>query len=711
MSTQKNQSQQTINYQPTIISMEAINTIDSKAIATGSEIPEVEKIYQPPSKSLQGLLECYPKGKFIYIEADGQKIEQTYSETWLRALSILAHLRKQGIKPGSFIIFQLEHPCDFITCFWSCMLGGFVPVLASMVGNYSNSSQKVNRLAQVFPILNNPYILTTTEFTEKISLILNLKDTNKILVIDSAEVQSKLISEGLKIENDKVNLYYHQPEDLGFFLLSSGTTGKPKIITFNARTLRYRLLQGAKNSKNQDQVALSWLPLEHIGGIRTAIPNARIKIYFSTNTFLQDPLIWLDTIEKYQVTHANSINFALSLITESLRQSARQQWNLSSIKQIGIGAETIKPQTLNNFLTSLAPFQLKSDVLRPGYGMSECGVISYADKFTVKDTPRGGTFVEVGQPATGHSIRIVNDQNEILKEKEIGQIQVIGPTMTSGYYENPELNHNLFTADGWINTGDLGFLENGSLTVTGREKEVIVINAYKYPSDMIEIIAEEMEEISKGYTVALAIRRENSDTDELALFFHTSLSKRKNLVLLLKKIKLKITAKFGINPMYLIPLEKTMIPRTATGKIKRLELKTRFEEGQFSYIIKSVQAMLKEDLHENFVAPSTLIEQKLVHICLEVLKVKQIGIQDNFFELDVNSLSLSQILSRIIETFELRLPLYWLFEYPTIKQLAIQIDNALWFQSPPSSLDHDNDEDNIESGTIEDNIESGTIEI
>jgi acyl-CoA synthetase (AMP-forming)/AMP-acid ligase II len=433
----------------------------TKALATGKKVSSVNQP-KTPVEALRKFLELYPDGKFIYIQGDGEEAIQTYQQTWVIAKNILAKLQRQEIKIGSSIILQLENPFDFIACFWSCIMGGFVPVPTKLIVNQSSSTHKVNQFTEVFYSLNHPLILTTEKFIEPLSSILNLKNREKLVTIDCLEK-----------ETNNVNLYYHKPEDWGFFLLSSGTTGKPKIITFNSATLIFRLL---RTRENQDQVFLNWLPLEHIGGLRTVIPNAPLKIYLATNAFLENPLLWLDLIEKYRVTNANSVNFALALIIESLQKSSPKRWDLSSIREIGIGAETIIQQTLHNFLAHLSCHGLQSNVLRPGYGMSECGVIAHNDK--VKTATNGGMFVEVGKPAPGHKIRIVNEDNQLLSENEIGRIQVIGASMTSGYYQNQELNQNLFTPDGWINTGDLGFLDHGFLTVTGREKEQLLDNGF-----------------------------------------------------------------------------------------------------------------------------------------------------------------------------------------------------------------------------------------
>jgi acyl carrier protein len=251
------------------------------------------------------------------------------------------------------------------------------------------------------------------------------------------------------------------------------------------------------------------------------------------------------------------------------------------------------------------------------------------------------------------------------------QQTLISKAMTSGYYQNPELNQELFTQDGWINTGDLGFLDNGALTITGREKEIVIINGFNYSNSAIEIAVEYIPEVTKGYTAVCAVNDKKNTSEQLAIFFHTSsLFEKKDLVKLLKKIRQEIVNQIGINPRYIIPLDKSNIPRTTTGKIQRLKIKESFEQGHFDHLILSMENILQEDLQTNFISPLTPMEETLVKIWQEVLAIEKIGINDNFFVLGGNSLLAIKIISRIRGFLGIELPLPYLFEHPTIQELV-----------------------------------------
>lgn len=132
--------------------------------------------------------------------------------------------------------------------------------------------------------------------------------------------------------------------------------------------------------------------------------------------------------------------------------------------------------------------------------------------------PNSATFTDLGLPIPGVSIRIVDQENSLLPEETIGHLQVKGDPVSPGYYKNPEANQEAFLKDGWFKTGDLGFISNGHLVITGRSKETIIINGVNYYSHEIETVVEAIEEVAASYTAACAVHDPKSSTDQLALF-------------------------------------------------------------------------------------------------------------------------------------------------------------------------------------------------
>ena len=302
----------------------------------------------------------------------------------------------------------------------------------------------------------------------------------------------------------------------------------PKGVILSHRNLLCRSIRSVQmNGFSPTDVSLNWMPLDHVAGIiyfhlRDVFVGCR-QVHTPTESVLQDPLRWLDWIDRYRATVTFAPNFAFGLVNDQSEAIQRRCWDLSSMRFVLNGAEAIVAKTARRFLQLLAPHGLSTYSMRPAWGMSETSSgITYSDRFSYESSHDDDRYVEVGGPIPGIQMRIVDKQNQTLDVGETGRLQVKGATITPGYYHNPELNRNSFTEDGWYITGDLGFLREGQLTITGREKDEIIINGINYVGSEIEAVVEAVHGVEVSYTAACAVRPLNSNTDNLAIFFTPS---------------------------------------------------------------------------------------------------------------------------------------------------------------------------------------------
>ena len=316
--------------------------------------------------------------------------------------------------------------------------------------------------------------------------------------------------------------------------------------------------------------------------------------------------------------------------------------------------------------------------MRPTWGMAETSAgVTYSFRFTLDSTSDDDRFVEVGAPIPGALIRIVNDEDVPIEDGQIGSVQVKGTTITSGYYNNPELNRESFTTDGWFRTGDLGFLSGGCLTITGREKDVIIVNGIKYSSHQIETVVEGIEGVEPSYTVACAACTGHQGSERLVIFFHPFAGENSHLAALLKEIRHRVVTKLGVNPDYVIPVEKEDIPKTSIGKIQRTALSKRFEGGGFEEIVDRVRGFILA-AHE---PPRTPIEEALASIWAELLGLERVGIHDSFFDMGGHSLLVVKLISRIKKRFGVNLPVATIFQHATIADFAKLLETDKWRHS------------------------------
>ncbi|HTC94824.1 MAG TPA: SDR family NAD(P)-dependent oxidoreductase [Terriglobales bacterium] len=528
----------------------------------------------------------HPEHGVIYCQADGGEVFQTYPELVEDAERILAGLRKLGLQPQDKLIFQLNRNEDFIPAYWACMLGGFVPVPISIAPSYREPNSTLKKLQNSWEMLGRPTVLAGANLTGQLqsaAQMLGVKAFH-IAPIDELRVNAP----------DQV---WHQatPDDMALMLLTSGSTGMPKgVMQSHANLLRRSAATVQMNAFTSDDISVNWFPLDHVGGIvmyhTLDVFLGAKQVQAPTEIILENPLRWLELVEKYRATSTWAPNFAFALINDCEEKVRARDWNLSSLRFILNGGEAIVARTARRFLQLLIPCGLPPRAMHPAWGMSEtCSGVTFSGNFRLETTSDDDPFVEVGAPTAGTSLRIVDSQDQVVEEGKIGRLQIQGVSVTSGYYNNPELNHESFSQDGWFNTGDLAYLRDGRLTIAGRSKDVIIINGLNYYSSEIEAVVEKVAGVEVSFAAACAVRAPGSNTDQMAVFFSTPHAGLwEQLLSLMHDIRERMVREAGVNPDFLIPVEKSRIPKTSIGKIQRSQLREAFEAGEFDAVRKEI---------------------------------------------------------------------------------------------------------------------------
>jgi acyl-CoA synthetase (AMP-forming)/AMP-acid ligase II/thioesterase domain-containing protein/NAD(P)-dependent dehydrogenase (short-subunit alcohol dehydrogenase family)/acyl carrier protein len=590
---------------------ESSKTPKVMAICDGGSLPDEPESPITLPAVLYRAAQQMPGERIIYLSPDGSTMSQSYAGLLEDAERILAGLRKLGLQPQDKVILQLVLTQDILAAFWGCILGGFIPVIMEVAPTYQEPNAAMDKLLNVFHLLDRPLILTSK------SLLGSLEPISQWLLAESFRLSALDILR----ENNEPDKTYHpsQPNELAFFTLTSGSTGKPKCISLTHSNLISRA-RGANilNQHTPEEVILNWLPFDHIGSISDwhirCVYLGCHMVYANKEYILGRPLRWMDLIDRYRITHSWSPNFVYALVNDALKQEPEHTWDLSCVKSLITAGEAVSSNAVEEFINNLSVYGFKHTAVRPGFGMAEMGSgIIYSQLTTTQplihhtvdkaslngaiqrvslDYPNSSTFIDLGVPIPGISIRIVDNKGCPIQEDIIGQLQVKGNAVSPGYYKNPEASEESFLPEGWFNTGDLGFISNGHLVITGRAKETIIINGANYYSHEIEDVVVAIEKIEVSCTAACAVRDAKSATDKLVIFFTPSCSKDDELVELLKTIRQVVVTRIGINPDYLIPLAKEVIPKTAIGKIQRSQLSQRFEQGDFDPILKRIDILL-----------------------------------------------------------------------------------------------------------------------
>ncbi|MFM7424195.1 MAG: beta-ketoacyl synthase N-terminal-like domain-containing protein, partial [Elainella sp.] len=622
----------------------------------GADLPELPfTLPELLSRAAQG------QAGIRHLGAAGTELFQSYADLLQAATRLLERLRAAGLRPQDRVILHCAESQSFLTGLWGCFLGGFVPVPLAVAPDYETENSKTMLLRHAVELLHQPLILT--DRVEWVRGYWRERGEVRVMGVGSG---------GDRGDGGEAEFYRAEPGEMALLLLTSGSTGQPKGVKLTGRNLLAAVYGMATTNRiGPEAVCLNWMPLEHVASLvmfhLTQVYAGCEQIQAENGVVLQAPLQWLDWVNRYRVSHTWAPNFAYGLIAERATEVEARDWDLSCLRWMGNGAEAVVGKTTRRFLELLAAKGL-GEVVSPGYGMSETSSgIVHSHEFSRSGQDEG--FVEVGLPIAGVAVRIVDQANRPVATGEEGLLQVRGATVMQGYYQRPDLDAAVFTADGWFDTGDLGMIRAGRLTITGRQKEVIVVNGVNAYSHEIEAVVEELPGVVRSFTAACGVRRAGAASEQLAVFCVLEAEGAAERAAVIKAMRRQVMQQIGIPVSFVVPVVREAIPKTSLGKIQRRALAQRFEAGEFDQNLRQVEAVLAETLLAGRATqlPQTQLEQEITQIWEEVLGLP-VGRQDNFFELGGNSLLLMQVLQRLQALQPVTATA--LFQYPTVATLA-----------------------------------------
>ncbi|MFF6815831.1 amino acid adenylation domain-containing protein [Streptomyces sp. NPDC012403] len=529
------------------------------------------------------------RGDIVHVHADGSEHRRTYASLIPEASRVLAGLRRAGLRPGDRVILQCDATEDFLAVLWGCVLGGFVAVPLTVPASYDTPSAALTKLEGIWRMLGRPRIVCSAGREAGLRALAARQNWLGLRLTTA---------DALREAPEDHDWHPAGPDDLLLLLMTSGSTGLPKAVRLTHRNVLTRSAATEQlNGLGADDVSLNWIPLDHVTGVvmfhlRDVYLGCR-QIHAPTPWVLEDPLRWMDLADRHRVTVTWAPNFAFGLLAEQSHRFTDRTWDLSPMRLVMNAGEVVVAPAARRFLHALKPFGLPQHVMHPGWGMSEtCSVVTDA-VLPGEPDPTEGTFVSCGRPYPGFAMRIVDEQDTVLPEGDAGRLQVRGTSVTGGYHDNPAADAEAFTEDGWFDTGDLAFLRDGELYITGRAKDVIIVNGVNHYSHEIEACVEELPYVERSFTAAVAVRTDpSSPTDELALFFHLTPEAAAEPAGALREIAGKVTRETGVSPAFLIPVARDAVPKTEIGKIQRTRLRKGFEAGDFDDEVRRTQVLL-----------------------------------------------------------------------------------------------------------------------
>ncbi|MCM3133480.1 non-ribosomal peptide synthetase [Paenibacillus polysaccharolyticus] len=624
---------------------------------------------------------------------NGSKDENVVSyEALLKSAKLrLGELQAFGIRPGSELIFQLNSEQEFIVTFWACTLGKIIPVPITVGGN----QEQRMKLYNVWNTLNHPFIAADQDLTpslEKFALKNGLEEIHSQMHDRIFVIQDKFNGQGPP-RNEGLEATIN-PDDIAFIQFSSGSTGQTKGVVITHRNVMKNIeaINIANGVSSADR-SLSWLPLTHDMGLiafhLTSTFMGLQQFIMPTSLFIRHPTLWLTKTAEHRATQLYAPNFAYKYLLDSYNPLTFEATDLSSVRFIMNGAEPISPSLCLHFLEEMSPYGLASNTMLTAYGLAEATVgVSFGEVGDLKTyvldrryletgkpfietelhDEHAVSFVEVGKPIQYCEVRICDDQDQPVSDLILGSIQIKGLSVTKGYYNNPVATEGTITSDGWLRTGDIGFMNNGALVITGRSKDIIFINGQNiYPHD-IERVTEELESFELGKVTVCGVSNTRTGSESVVMFILYKKDVHSFIPMVLEA-KAHIQQRMGIELQSVLPIKQ--IPKTTSGKFQRYRLRERYEAGEFSITEQSIRSMINQVKESKKVQSARdQLEQNLIEIVESVTGLINVGITDNLAEAGFDSLKVTQIHQAIDEAYPDRLPISSLYSYTSIHEWA-----------------------------------------
>jgi len=427
-----------------------------------------------------------------YIEGENAERKLQFSELYPRALGLLRYFQSCGAGPGSEMILLLDSNEQFVDAFWACILGN---IIAVPLAPGANDEHRL-KLFRVLDRLKRPHLCTDRKIFARLAAFAAQQNlTAKLEAIRPATV----FLDQLHDISQHGSVHPPRPGDIAFVQYSSGSTSEPKGVALTHGNLLSNIAAIAHGiGLSAADSGLSWMPLTHdmglIGFHLTPLVMDVNHCLMATAVFVRRPQLWLAKASEKKATVLCSPNFGYRHFLKNFSPDKNRQPDLSRVRILFNGAEPISVSLCQEFLETLAPRGLRASVMFPVYGLAEASVavtfpspgagystvcvsrdaltVGKAIEFIAKHDPRAVEFIRVGRPVQDCELRLASDDGKVLPANTIGHVLIRGANVSRGYYNDAEATRMAINAEGWLDTGDLGFKCNGDLVITGRAKDI-----------------------------------------------------------------------------------------------------------------------------------------------------------------------------------------------------------------------------------------------
>jgi len=636
---------------------------------------------------LRGNAFTMPHKAAYVLMGEGAQEESRISnaELYARVVSLSLYLRGE-ITPGQRVLLMYQDSLEFIVAFLACLYSGIIAVPVA----YQRTRKTAGGLAEIAGDSAAAAVLTSDELVVPVKgLMSGYPEGLRPILIPT----SGLMGSAAAVANVLPLCW-----DIAFIQYTSGSTGRPRGVIISQENLLHNqsMIQDSFDCR-ESSVILSWLPFHHdmglIGNILHAIYTGCTCVLMSPFQFMQRPRRWLEGISHYKATHSGAPNFGYDLCVEKVSVADLPGLDLSSWKVAYNGSEFVKKETLDRFAGHFVSTGFRREALRPCYGLAESTLlVSCAVGGMVENCVSGGReLVSCGRPPAGVDCRVLlPGGGESCGELQTGEICISGASVTRGYWNDNERKSHI-TMDGreFFRTGDLGFFYKDQLFIHGRLKEMMIVRGVNvYPYDIEDAVSKLRPEIQTNAVVVFSV---GEDDAVVVAELKRGMSDPAVLREMIGAIDRMVTGNFGLRPADIVLVSLYSIPRTSSGKLRRVACREKYMNKTFAPLASKQsltpdtpagrdQGVLEDVLEHGG-------EEHIRRYVLDILRAEGIGLpplaegdDPDLVLLGLDSIRTMQLINILGRELSIPMTLAEILYSPTLSGLVDTICSRLWLR-------------------------------
>ncbi|KAF7595499.1 hypothetical protein BBP40_005835 [Aspergillus hancockii] len=616
-----------------------------------------------------GQVICYPLGN-THIPAT-YSYRQLLQEAERASWALRARLAS-SLSPGSRVLLHFTSHWDNIVWFWATILAGCIPVMSTALPN--SSSLRTAHLEHLSKTLMGPVSLSRENLVHEFDGQDAISPVNVELLDMMEATPTETCTDSLL-------------SDTAVMMLTSGTTGHSKAVCLSHGQILTAIEGKLSVIPLPGKSFLNWIVLSHVAALieihLQAMLARKDQIHVHGPDVLTNPTEFINLIDKHRVSRTFAPNSFLAKIRNALsdKRDNTPQWDLRCLTYVASGGEANVTRTCEEVSCVLRRYGAPSNVIVPGFGMTE----TCAGAIFNKESPqfdKSQEFASVGSCMPGINMRITgtagSETNNCLPPGEIGDLEVTGPVVFKEYFNNPKATADAFSNDGWFKTGDQGFIDqSGNLTLAGRVKDTIIINGLKYNPQEIESALDEsgIPGLTPNFNCCFCSFPPGGETEEICVVYLPNytpedMSARVQTTDAIAKTVMMST---GSRPQ-IIPLDRSLLQRSALGKLPRGKIKASYEQGAYRDYNEINNEVVRLYRKLTRVPPQDEFEQRIFNIMVASIGLSQqeFSVNSPVFELGITSIELIKLKKNLEEHLDRveEIPIMTIMMNPTVRGLS-----------------------------------------